>query len=185
MERGTKRINLVWHRRSGKDQTCLNAQIKYAWKVPGVHYYFLPTFSQGRKIIWDGISSSGFRYIDHIPKEIRIGKPKEDDMQIKIRCKGGGVSIWQIVGIDKMDSIVGTNPLSGVFSEFSLQHPTGWELMRPIFRENGGPVMFNFTPRGNNHAKALIDIAKKTKNWYVDIKTVSDTRRPDGTPVIS
>jgi hypothetical protein len=176
---------MVWHRRSGKDKTCLNVQIKDAWKHPGVYYYFYPTYSQGRKAIWDGIDKNGMKFIDHIPKELRIGKPREDDMQIKMKCKDGGESIWQVVGVDKIDSVVGTNPRGCVFSEYALQHPSAWDLIRPILVENGGWAIFNTTPRGHNHAYKLLCHALASSGWYVSVKTVMDTVGDNGKRIIS
>jgi len=185
VDSGTKRIVIVWHRRSGKDETCLNVQIKHAWKYPGSHYYFFPSYSQGRKVLWEGCNGDGKRFMDHFPKELIIGRPREDDMQIRIKTQDGGMSTWQIVGVDNIDSIMGTNPISAVFSEFSLQHPRGWQMIRPILAQNGGWAIFNFTPRGNNHAKEMFDLALKNKSWYVDLKTVKNTLKDDGMPVLT
>jgi phage terminase large subunit len=35
------------------------------------------------------------------------------------------------------------------------------------------------TPRGNNHAKKLYDVAKADPNWFCDIKSLFDTRAYD------
>jgi len=94
-------------------------------------------------------------------------------------------SIIQIIGTDNIDSIVGTNPMGCVYSEFSLQEPAAWTLMRPILVENGGWAVFNFTPRGANHAKELYDMAKGNDSWFTQLLTVKDTKREDGSPVIS
>jgi hypothetical protein len=184
IEQGTKRLLLVWHRRSGKEATCLNIQSKYAWNNPGTHYYLFPTYQQGRKVLWEGINSEAMRFIDHIPKQLRIGRPREDDMQIRMKCKNGGESIWQIVGVDRIDSIMGTNPVSCVFSEYSLQNPIGWQLIRPILTENKGWAIFNLTPRGKNHAWDLYSMALKNKFWYVDVKTIQDTYKNNKKRVI-
>jgi phage terminase large subunit len=184
IEQGTKRVILIWHRRSGKEATCLNVQIKYAWNNPGTHYYFFPTYQQGRKVLWEGINSDAMKFIDHIPKELRIGRPREDDMQIRMKTKCGNESVWQVVGVDRVDSIMGTNPISCVFSEYSLQNPVGWQLIRPILMENKGWAIFNFTPRGKNHAWDLYSDALKNKLWYVDMKTVDHTLKCNGKRVL-
>jgi hypothetical protein len=41
--------------------------------------------------------------------------------------------------------------------------------------ENGGWAIFNFTPRGENHAKELLDYALTDDKWYVSNLTVEDT----------
>ncbi len=148
---GFKRFVLVWHRRAGKEKTCWNYLIMQAVKKVGIYYYFFPHFSQGRKILWDGIDKEGFRFLDHIPKELISGNPNSTEM--KIRLRNG--SIIQIIGTNNIDSIVGTNPIGCVFTEYSLQDPRAWSLIRPILVENGGWAVFNFTPRGANHGKDI------------------------------
>jgi hypothetical protein len=179
MADGYKRAVEVWHRRAGKDKVFLNFVAKEAIMKVGVYYYFFPTFAQGRKVIWDGIDRNGFPYMDHFPQELR-SKTRNDEMKI-ILTNG---SIFQIVGTDNIDSIMGTNPVGCVFSEYSLQNPQAWDYIRPILSENDGWAVFNFTPRGRNHAFILREMAKNNKNWWFEELTVDDTRRPDGKPVI-
>jgi len=130
----------------------LNLLIRAMMMRTGLYFYLLPTYSQARKIIWNGIDGSGFRFLNHFPRELIEGKPNETEM--RIRLKNG--SVFQLVGSDNIDSIVGTNPVGCVFSEFSLQDPRGWDFIRPILRENGGWSLFNGTPRGkSNHLHTL------------------------------
>ena len=171
MRDGVKRAVLVWHRRAGKEKTCWNYLITQAVKKVGIYYYFFPHFSQGRKILWDGVDKDGFRLLDHIPKDLILGTPNSTEM--KVRLKNG--SLIQIIGTNNIDSIVGTNPIGCVFTEYSLQDPVGWQLIRPILVENGGWAVFNFTPRGSNHGKDLYDMANKNDNWFCQLLTVKDT----------
>lgn len=178
--RDKKRAVLVWHRRAGKEKACWNYTIMKAVKKPGIYYYFFPHFSQGRKILWDGIDKDGFRFLDHIPKQIIDGTPNATEMKIRIRSqdeitKKVGTSIIQIIGTNNIDSIVGTNPIGCVFTEYSLQDPTAWQLIRPILVENDGWAVFNFTPRGANHGKDLYDMAQSNPEWYCQLLTVKDT----------
>ncbi len=172
MASGKKRACVVWHRRAGKDKVFFNYTIMQAARNRGIYYYFFPTFSQGRKALWDNIDKQGFRTIDHCPKDLLEGDPNNTEM--KMRLKNG--SIVQIIGTDKIDSIVGTNPRGCVFSEYSLQDPTAWQLIRPILAENEGWAIFNFTPRGHNHGKDLFDMAKFDPNWFCQILTNDDTK---------
>lgn len=171
MDRGVKRIVLVWHRRSGKDKLALNLMIKKMVERKGVYYYLFPEYNQGRKAIWDGIDKDGWKFLDHFPKELVAAK---NDTEMKITLKNG--SIFQIVGTDKIDSIMGTNPVGCVFSEFSLQNPAAWELVRPILRENGGWAMFIYTPRGMNHGWKILQVARENKEWFWEILSVRDTK---------
>ena len=168
---GFKRFVLVWHRRAGKEKTCWNYLIMQACRKVGIYYYFFPHFSQGRKILWDGIDKDGLRLIKHIPEALIEGNPNSTEM--KIRLRNG--SLIQIIGTNNIDSIVGTNPIGCVFTEYSLQDPRAWSFIRPILVENGGWAVFNFTPRGANHGKDIYEMAKVNPEWFCELLTVADT----------
>lgn len=181
MDNGCKRAVLVWHRRGGKEIACLNHMVKQAiFHRIGSYVYYFPTTSLGRRILWDGMDKNGRRFLDYIPKEIIKGKPKNDVMKIDLI---NGSSI-QVMGTDKIIN-VGINPVGCVFSEFSLQMPKAWNFTRPILKENGGWAVFNFTPRGRNHAYDLFLMAKNNPKWFCQLLTIKDTFKHDGTPVIS
>lgn len=168
---GYKRLIYVAHRRAGKDKTIWNITISEAFKRVGTYYYILPTYSQAKKVIWDNIDSDGLKMLDHIPKRL-VDKLNETEMQIEL--KNG--SIIQLVGADNVDRIVGTNPVGVVFSEYSITKPEVWDLIRPILAANGGWAIFNFTPRGMNHAYTLIQQAKESPDtWWVGIYPISKT----------
>ena len=167
---GYKRAVAVWHRRAGKDKTMMNIVAKEMFQRKGTYFYFLPTYTQGKKIIWNGIDKDGFKFLDHIPPQTRVSTNKTD-MQIEVN----NGSIFQVVGSDKIDSIVGTNPIGAVFSEFSLQDPRGWDRIRPILMENGGWAIFNYTPRGHNHGYSMYEMALKNEKWFCEKLNVRDT----------
>lgn len=167
---GIKRAVYVVHRRGGKDKTCWNLTIREAIKKKGVYFYMLPTFAQAKKVIWDGIDKSGVAFLDHIPSEILSNL---NNSEMKIELING--SIIQLVGTDNIDRVVGTNPIGVVFSEFSLMKEAVWEFIRPILAENGGWAVFNFTPRGTNHAWKVLQQAKDNSNWFTAVLSVEDT----------
>lgn len=170
MDGGIKRAVVVWHRRSGKDKTLINLMVSKAVERVGAYYYFFPTYKQGKKILWDGRDRDGFKFLDHIPVEIR---KRSNDTELKVELVNG--SIIQIIGTDNIDSIVGTNPVGCVFSEYALQDPQAWSFIRPILAENGGWAVFNYTPRGNNHGKRIYDLAVESESWFAQKLTVDDT----------
>ncbi len=141
------------------------------WENVGNYYYTFPTYSQGKKALWEGRGKDGVRYLDYFPKELLDGKPNDSDM--KIRYKNG--SLFQIIGVEDVDKIVGTNPRGIVFSEYSLQNPKAWDYMRPILAENKGWAIFNFTPRGKNHGYKLYEMAIGNPKWWVSKLTIDDT----------
>jgi phage terminase large subunit len=172
LDSGYKRIIQVWHRRSGKDKTDINIIAKKHVERVGAYYYFFPTYRQGKKILWEGIDKDGFRFLDHFPKPLI---ESIDNTDMKIRFRNG--SLFQVIGIENIDSVVGTNPIGCVWSEYSLQNPKGWDFIRPIHAENDGWDIFNWTPRGKNHAYDLEQMAlEDPAHWFVHKLTVDDTK---------
>jgi len=175
-----KRAACVWHRRGGKDSTCLNLAAVASQLEVGTIWHMLPTQKQGRKVIWDGIDKFGRRMIDQaFPKEIRTSI-NNTDMQIKL--KNG--SIYQVVGSDNYDSLVGTNPKGVIFSEYSIADPAAWDYIRPILAENDGWAMFIYTPRGKNHGHEMYQMALHHDKWFASLLTVDDTYDSDGRHII-
>lgn len=171
LHKGFKRMVVVWHRRAGKDKTCFNIMIKEAFKRKGTYFYFLPEYSQAKKVIWDNIDNDGFRMLDHIPKEII---KSTNGTELKVELVNG--SIIQLIGADSFEkSGVGTNPVGVVFSEYSINNPQVWNFVRPILVANKGWAIFNFTPRGTNHAYELLEKAKDNDKWFSQVLTVKDT----------
>lgn len=146
--------------------------VKEAFNRVGTYYYFLPTYSQAKKVIWDNIDNDGFRMLDHIPKELIKGT---NATELKIELMNG--SIIQLIGADEFKkSGVGTNPIGVVFSEYSITDPQAWRFVSPILAVNGGWAIFNFTPRGQNHAWTLLQQAKENPKWFTEILTINDTK---------
>jgi len=171
LDSGVNRAVAVWHRRAGKDKTLINLVGKKMFERVGSYFYFFPTYKQGKKILWNGMDRDGFKFTDHIPKEIR---KRTDNGEMLIEAINN--SIFQVIGTDNIDSVVGTNPVGCIFSEYSLQDPKAWDFVRPILAENGGWAVFNYTPRGNNHGKQIYDLAKSSPNWFCQLLTVDDTK---------
>lgn len=155
-----KRALLRWHRRAGKDKACWCYLVKEACRQSGVYYYFFPTYAQGRKVIWEEVSD-GFKLLDHIPKEL-IKRVNNQEMVIELTNR----SIIRIIGTDNVDAVMGTNPVGCVFSEYAMQDPVAWELIRPILMVNKGWAVFNSTPRGRNHMYDLELNVKDDPQWY-------------------
>ena len=176
---------LVWHRRAGKDKCSINILTMLAMRDVGNYLYMAPEITQARKIIWQGIDREGQRFIDHIPRGL-ITRKTESDMLVEL-INGSTI---QLGGADNYDRQMGTNPKAIVFSEFSLMNPMAWNYFRPILVENQGVAIFIYTPRGHNHGHDMYKVACERvaagdPNWYVSHLTVDDTRRPDGSPVIT
>jgi len=171
LDTGIKRAVIVWHRRSGKDKTCFNYMIKKSFERKGTYFYLLPTYSQAKKVIWDNMDNEGFKMLDHIPKELI---KSTNGTELKIELANG--SIIQLIAADEFkQSGVGTNPIGAVFSEYSVTNSDAWKFLSPILAANGGWVIFNFTPRGMNHAHTLLQQAKENPKWFWQVLTANDT----------
>lgn len=176
-----KRAVCVWHRRAGKDLFAINIIATKALERVGLYWHLLPTYNQGRKIVWNGFTRDGRRFLDHFPEELVVSS---NATEMRLELANG--SIYQIVGTDNIDSLVGTNPVGCVFSEYSLQDPGAWDLIRPILAENQGWALFIYTARGHNHGYELKEMAQKNKKWFCEVLVAGNkgTLRDDGLPVI-
>ncbi len=179
---GVKRSVNVWHRRAGKDACSINLSAIWTQYKVATYWHMLPTATQGRKVIWDAIdSTTGVKMIDQaFPKEIRASVNEKD---MKIEMKNG--SIWQVVGSDNYDGLVGSNPFGVVYSEYSVSDPQAWDYIRPILKQNDGWAVFIYTPRGKNHGSDLYEMARTNPKWQCEILTIEDTLRETGKPVFS
>lgn len=169
---GPRQAIEIAHRRAGKDLNIWNLMIRETQKKPGIYYYFLPEAKQARRVIWQGQDNEGRRFLDYIPPEIIVRK-RDNDMYIEFT----NGSTLQILGSDRFDSIVGSNPSGVVFSEYAISDPRSYQFVRPILVANDGWVIFNTTPRGKNHAFDLFKMAAKSKDWHCRLITIEDTHK--------
>jgi len=170
-ENGGKRGCVVWHRRAGKDLFAVNLIACSMIERVGLYWHLFPTYSQGRKVAWDGRTKDGRAFTDFIPKELRTS---ENGTDMKIQINNG--SIYQVVGADNIDRLVGSNPVGVVLSEWSLMDPKVWEFIRPILRENDGWALFIYTPRGHNHGYSLYNMAMRNENWFCEKLGINETK---------
>ena len=168
---GKRKILAIWPRRSGKDLVAWNLMIRAALGKKGIYYYVLPTYSQAKKVLFEGMTNDGTRFQDYIPKEL-IRSINSTEMKIFL-ING---SLIQFVGSMDYDRLMGTNPIGCVFSEYSLSDPMALQYMRPILMANGGWLIVISTPRGHNALWDLFNIASTSEDWYCSKLTVDDTQ---------
>lgn len=181
-EREGLRAVCVWHRRGGKDLTCVNvAQTKMMQRV-GTYWHMLPTYKQGRQIVWDGFTRDGRAFTDHFHPNL-VAHKNNTEMKITLKNK----SVFRVVGTDDINSLVGTNPVGVILSEYSLHNPQAWDYLRPILAENGGWALFIYTARGHNHGYSLLKTARKNvamgrDKWFSEVLVAGDngTKKPVG-----
>lgn len=170
-DKGVKNIDLVAHRRSGKDKVSIAIAAKAMVQRVGGYFYVFPEFNQGRKALWDNLDNDGFQTLRHIHPDLWTSKK---DQEMKLTIKNG--SYLQVVGSGDVDRLVGSNPVGIIYSEWSLQDPRVFGYLNPIVRANDGWQIFNYTPRGNNHAKNFHERAKSNPAYASFTLSVDDTK---------
>lgn len=172
LETGGKHLELIAHRRWGKDDICMHWAGTAAFKRISNLWHMLPEYAQARKAIWQAVNPhTGRRRIDEaFPQELRR-KTKDDEMLIEF-ING---STWQVVGSDRYDSLVGSSPAGIVYSEWALANPAARAYFRPIIAENNGWQVFITTPRGRNHAYQTYLAARADKEAFAEIQDARTT----------
>lgn len=163
LQKGALRADVVAHRRWGKDEVALHWAAAAASEAAGNYWHMLPQAEQGRKAIWTAVNPhTGVRRIDEaFPPQVRAAT---HDSEMRIVLRNGAV--WQVVGSDNYNSLVGSPPRGLVMSEWALAKPEAWEFLRPILKENGGWAVFLWTPRGRGHATRAFEARAKDPAWY-------------------
>lgn len=172
--KGYKRILSVLPRRAGKDLTCWNLMIEQAMRRPAIYWYLLPTYSQARKVIWNGKLIDGRSFLDCIPKEV-LAPNGINKSEMIVRFVNG--SLIQVLGSSDIDRLMGSNPYGIVFSEYAMTTDTRvFPLLLPILRASDGWCIFISTPRGKNNFYELYNMAQQNpKDWFCQRLTVEDT----------
>lgn len=175
-----KRVIEIIHRRAGKTKNNINFIVVAALSDIGNYWYLMPTITQARTVIWNGVDREGHPYLDHIPKKL-IKSVNNVDMLISL-VNGSTI---QFLGSENYNRLMSGNPKGVIFDEYPLQSPYAWDYIRPILTENEGWAHFTYTPRGTNHGWDLYNTNRNNDKWYVNLLTVDQTYRQDGEHVIS
>lgn len=184
---------LVVHRRGGKTKVCVNILTPHMWRRVGAYYHLFPTYEQGKKAVWEGRGRDGIAYLDHFPEALRMpdstrGK-NENELKITFRHpeqtnKPG--SIYRIIGTKDLNKIRGTNPLGVIIDEWPHHNPEVLDILSPIMRENGGFIIFAYTPYGKNHGKTTYELARDNPDdYFCQLLTVEQTHHKDGRRIIT
>ena len=175
-DKGGKKACEIWHRKAGKDRTATYIESKLATQRPGLYWHALPKYEDARKVIWDAITPDGQRLIDISFPPAMVKKRLDHEMKIELYASGGGTSIWQPVGADNYNSLVGAFPTHITWSEYAIMTPNARNYLRPALALNNGSEIVITTTRGYNHAFDLYQHALKSPDWHTSMLTVDDTR---------
>ncbi len=176
------RFLLPWHRRAGKDRTGLELIRHESQQRVGAYWHLYPMHVHARRAIWTGVDpESEMPILDLVFPPSMVADTDERDMFKKF----GNGSTYQLLGSDHYDRLVGSNVLGVLLDEWALCDPRAWPYIMPILMENGGWAAFLFTYRGRNHAYQMVKQLRGSPEWYVDVLTIRDTQRVDGSPVVS
>ena len=171
---------IIIHRRAGKDIGCLQAWLLRALMRIGTHVYLFPLQVQARSVIWNGLDFDGRPFISAIP-ECLIAKKNEARMEIDL-ING---SRLVLAGSNNYNGLMGTNPVTIIYSEFSLHNPLARQYLNPILVQNGGIEILQFTPRGKNHGFEVYEAVREHPKYLVQHLSVEQTFKHDGTALIT
>jgi hypothetical protein len=177
-----KGLNVVsiCHRRSGKDVCCLQLWVLRALTRVGTHVYLFPQLNQARSVIWNGMDYSGKPFIDAIPNALIEYK---NDARMEIRLSNGSRLV--LGGSNNYNSLMGSNPVTIIYSEYALHHPLARQYLNPILIQNDGLEVINSTPRGKNHLFDVYDVVRDNPRYHIEHLSVKETFKHDGTPIIT
>ena len=171
---GGRKACEIWHRKAGKDRVATFIESELAMQRPGLYWHALPKYEEARKVIWDAIMPTGQRLVEWaFPRS--ICKHLDHEMKVIIPTVDGQQSIWQPVGTDNYDGLVGAFPRHITWSEYALGSPMARNFLRQALAMNDGSELVITTPRGYNHAHDLYQYAKDSPEWHCSLLTVDDT----------
>jgi len=176
-----KNICAVVHRRAGKDIFCLEGWTLRGLNRIGTHVYLFPLFKQARQVIWQGMDFDGRPFMKAVPEAL-IDRRNEARMEIDFF--NGSKLI--LAGSNNYDGLMGTNPVTIIYSEFSLHNPLARQYLNPILVQNKGIEILQFTPRGMNHGYEVFNQVRELPDYHIEHLSVEQTFKHDGvTPIIT
>jgi phage terminase large subunit len=176
-----KNVLACVHRRAGKDIASLQMWLLRGIQRVGTHVYLFPLHKQARSVIWDGLDFDGRPFMDAIPKSLVA---KRNEARMEITLFNGSKLI--LAGSNNYNGLMGSNPITIIYSEFSLHNPLARQYLNPIIVQNKGREILQFTPRGMNHAYEAFNQIRDLPDYHIEHLSVDQTFKHDGvTPIIT
>lgn len=174
-----KHVVAVVHRRFGKDIFCVEAWLLRALTRVGTHIYLFPFVKQAREVIWCGMDFDGKPFLSAIPEQLIR---KKNDQRMEITLINGSRMI--LGGSNNFNGLMGSNPVTIIYSEYALHNPLARQYMNPILVQNRGLEIIQSTPRGKNHLYDVFDVVRDSPNYVTKHLGYKQTKKHDGSPVI-
>ena len=163
LEDGGKRAVAIWHRRAGKDEMCC-ISMRAAWLRPGNYWHCLPEYAMRAR----RYGTLSIRTPASVASMKRFPKRCAKRRANMICISALRTATWRCIGSDSYDRTVGSSAAGIVYSEYALCNPSAWAYHRPMLEENNGWAAFITTPRGRNHAYAMLNHARSTSGWFAE-----------------
>lgn len=177
MDNGSKYAALVWARRHGKDITCWNFAVREAAKQVMDVTYVYPTSEMGKNNLWEAKTNDGFPFTDFCPLQLRkrVGRTDDglNDTYKQIELING--SIIRLASAEKPDRLRGGNSKLYILSEYAEIDPVVLDIIEPVVEANGGRIVVNFTPKGDNHARGAWESWQNDPQWFTSLITAKNT----------
>jgi hypothetical protein len=109
---------------------------------------------------------------------------KKNEARMEIDLFNGSKLV--LAGSNNYDGLMGSNPVTIIYSEFSLHNPLARQYLNPIIVQNKGKEILQYTPRGMNHGYEVYQQVKDLPDYHVEHLSVEQTFKHDGvTPIIN
>lgn len=109
---------------------------------------------------------------------------KRNEARMEIDLFNGSKLV--LAGSNNYDGLMGTNPVTIIYSEFSLHNPLARQYLNPILVQNNGLEILQYTPRGMGHGFEVLEQIRDLPDYHIEHLTVEQTFKHDGvTPIIS
>jgi hypothetical protein len=183
---GARRMIWRWHRQAGKGLGGLGFTSMAAFEKPGTYMIASPTRELCRENYWDAIDpDTGRHYLDVIPPQLVVDT-NENEMALVMRTQVAGQTSRLIFrSADDPDRLRGPAYAGVVLDEFAtMPGREPLDIVRIPVERAGGWLLITSTPRGLNHFAETWKNAESAGGWYLSTKTIEDTHRHDGTPII-
>ena len=169
--RTQKKSLMVCHRRAGKTVACVGDLIAKAYhckKANPRFAYVAPFRQQAKEIAWT--------YLKALTDGIRIGKPRESELRVKIPTVTGQEAWVTLYGADNPDALRGLYFDGIVLDEFGDMKPSLMsEVITPCLADRDGWLVIIGTAKGRNQFYDYHLAAQESDEWFHNVLKASES----------